>query len=306
MSRFTLALLFTLTACAPVIPTLPASTVAATPRTARAVQLCVLTQESGVRARFNGVDEWSTEPWQYAIASVAVKHPSAGWLIIDPAFGKSIADDLARAGPIFMGIMGDAHPKQPLVDVMTNAGLSPSDVQYAVITHAHWDHTGALGDLPNAKVLLPRTEMEWTGPFKGFFDHGVMTHHLRRAKEHLFVYDFKGPALDGFDKSYDLFGDGSVVAVPLPGHTPGSVGILVRGPEGVTYLFSGDTTWTSRGVEKPAHKMARAFDEDLDVLSQSIARLHAFSEYRPDVKVIPAHDGAALGLLPPCSAVIPH
>lgn len=202
---------------------------------------------------------------------------------------------------MLMAAMGTAKGKRALVDVMADAGLSPSDVQYAVMTHTHWDHIGALGDLPNAKILIARTELGWTTPFTQYMDHGVMTHHLKRAKQNLWAFDFKGPPLDGFDASFDLFGDGSVVAVPLPGHTPGSTAFLVRGANGVTWLFSGDATWTSRGVELPAHKMLRAFDDDLEVLSSTIGRLKAFSLNRPDVKVIPAHDGAALAQLPECA-----
>lgn len=275
--------------------------IARTERKARAVELCVLMQETGARPRWQGVAEASGEVWSYAIASVAVKHP-AGLLIIDPAFGKSIADDLHRAGPVVMTVMGTELGKTPLVKVMERAGLAADDVKYAVMTHAHWDHIGALGDLHQARVLIARKELDWVTPFTQYFDHGVMPHHLKRAKERLFAFDFTGPPLDGFDASFDLFGDGAVVAVPLPGHTPGSTGFLVRGAGGITWLFSGDTTWTSRGVELPAHKTIRAFDSDLTQLSSSIGLLHAFQLHRPDLKVIPAHDGAALSALPRCAA----
>lgn len=292
-----------LVACAPPAITVPdAKLVARTERNAREVELCVLMQETDVRPRWQGVADSSGGSWNYAIASVAVKHP-AGLLIIDPAFGTSIAEDLRRAGPFVMSVMGDERTKTPLVKVMENAGLSAADVRYAVLTHAHWDHTGALGDLPAARVLIARTELEWAAPFTRYFDHGVMPHHLKRAKDRLYAFDFKGPAVDGFAGTFDVFGDGAVIAVQMPGHTPGSTAFLVRGRGGVTYLFSGDTTWTFRGVEAPAHKSIRAFDGDLEVLSSSIGRLHALLISRPDVKIIPAHDGDALSALPRCGAL---
>ncbi len=297
-----LCLSFFFVACAsPAIVVPAASAVARTERQAREVELCVLMQETELRPLSMGVAESTSAKWKYAIASIAVKHP-AGLLIIDPAFGESIADDLHRAGPFVMAVMGTEHTKTPVAQVMEQAGLHPADVRFAVITHAHWDHTGGLGDLPNARVLIARAELEWTQPFTRFFEGGVMPHHLKRAKERIFTYDFKGPAIDGFDGSFDVFGDGAVVAVPMPGHTPGSTGFLVRGKGGVTWLFSGDTTWTFRGVEIPAHKMIRAFDSDLPALSASIGRLHSFLVNRPDVKVVPAHDGDALAALPRCDA----
>lgn len=291
-----------LVSCAPPEIVVPDSLVVdRTERSAREVELCVLVQESEERPSWQGVADTAAGRWNFAIASIAVKHP-AGLLIIDPAFGLSIADDLHRAGPMVMSVMGTERTKTPLVKVMEQAGMAPSDVRYAVITHAHWDHTGALGDLPHARVLIARKELDWVSPFKGFFDHGVMTHHLKRAKANMFAFDFKGPAIDGFPGSFDVFGDGAVVAVPLPGHTPGSTAFLVRGQGGVTWLFSGDTTWTSRGVDLPAHKTLRAVDDDLGELSSSIGLLHAFQVNRPDVKVVPAHDGAALSGLPRCAA----
>ena len=299
--RFSLSLIaIGVVACGPPAITIPdAPMVARTERDAREVELCVLMQESGPRPRWQGVIDPTGGTWNFAIASIAVKHP-AGLLIIDPAFGRSIADDLKRAGPIVMSVMGDESTKTPLVKVMEAAGMPVSDVRYAAMTHAHWDHIGALGDLTNARVLISRAELEWTSPFTRYMDHGVFLHHLKRAKDRLFAFDFNGPAIDGFPGSFDVFGDGAVVAVPMPGHTPGSTAFLVRGKGGVTYLFSGDTTWTFRGVEIPAHKSIRAFDSDLVTLSSSIGRLHAFLQHRSDVKILPAHDADALSALPRC------
>jgi glyoxylase-like metal-dependent hydrolase (beta-lactamase superfamily II) len=218
-------------ACAPSIAVVPASAVAPTERRAREVPLCHLEQERDVRAGFTGVED-AAGPWPYTIASVAVLHP-AGLVIIDPAFGAGVGQDLARAGPLVTLFMGSARTKRPLVEVMREAGLDPADARLALVTHAHWDHVGALGDLPNARVLLSRAELKWTQPFDRFLDHGVMPHQLKRAKDRLASFDFTGPPVDGFPASFDVFGDGSIVGVPLPGHTPGSAGWLVRGPGGV-------------------------------------------------------------------------
>lgn len=291
---------FALSGCGTVFPVVPPESVQRTERAATEVELCVLYQERFTRPLWNGVQA-TGEPWDYTIASVLIRHP-VGLVMVDPAFGRSIASDLARAGPVFQLTLGSARGKRPLVDVMEEAGLTPESIDYALLTHAHWDHTGALGDLPNAKVLVSRSELEWVTPFIRFVEGGAMPHHLKRAKERLAVFPWNGPAVDGFAHSFDVFGDGAIVAVPLPGHTPGSVGYLVRGHGGVTYFLIGDTTWTSKGVELPAHKTL-PLDFDKPALDATLARVHAMAEARKgELVVLPAHDAGALSKLPTCGA----
>jgi glyoxylase-like metal-dependent hydrolase (beta-lactamase superfamily II) len=287
--------------CGAAFPAVPAASVQRTERAAREVELCVLYQERFTRPLWTGVQA-SGAPWDYTIASILIRHP-AGPVVVDPAFGRSIAADLGRAGPLVQLTLGTARGKRPLVDVLEEAGIAPTDISYALVTHAHWDHTGALGDLPNAKVLVSQGEVEWVTPFIRFLEAGGMPHHFKRAKARLFTFPWNGPAVDGFPHSFDVFGDGAVVAVPLPGHTPGSTGYLVRGPRGRTYFLIGDTTWTSRGVEVPAHK-SLPLDVDREALTQTLARVHAMAEARRDeLVVLPAHDATALSALPTCGPV---
>ena len=221
-------------------------------------------------------------------------------VILDPAFGRTVATDLERASPFARALLGDGRTKTPLVDVMAAAGLDPQDVRYAIVTHVHWDHVGALGDLPNARVLIGADELEWARTLHRWFEGGVMPHHLARAKARIARFQLEGPPVEGFDRSFDLFGDGAVVAVPMPGHTPGHVAWLVRSA-GKTYFFVGDTAWTLRGVELPAHKTAPV-DADLERVAEQLGVLNAFLAHRPDVVIVPAHDGAAWDSLPRCGS----
>jgi glyoxylase-like metal-dependent hydrolase (beta-lactamase superfamily II) len=100
-----------------------------------------------------------------------------------------------------------------------------------------------------------------------------------------------------------VFGDGSVIAVPLPGHTPGSTGYLVHGRGGRRWLLIGDTAWSTRGVELPAHKMVRMLDSDGAQIADSLGRVHALSREHPDIVIVPAHDAAALETMPTCKGL---
>ncbi|MBL9039477.1 MAG: MBL fold metallo-hydrolase [Archangium sp.] len=268
--------------------------------TGATVDVCALVQERFDRPLFFGVDEWTSETWTSTTASVLVRHP-AGLVIIDPAVGRDIADDIARAGPAFSILAGSADTKTPLVEVMAKAGLSPHDIRFALATHAHWDHVGALRDLPGTTVLLARDELDWVRSMRGAVNSGVMPRHFDGVRTRLRFFAYAAQPVLGFDRSFDVFGDGSIIAVPLAGHTPGSTGFLVRTPT-VTFFFIGDITWTMRGVERPAHKnRLLRIDHDQELLSRSLGLLHVIHQQRPDVAIVPAHDAVRMDLLPRCA-----
>lgn len=263
------------------------------------LDVCVVWAERHDRRLYEGVAELSFEPWHQAIASVVLKHPS-GIVVLDPAFGVEIEDDLRRVPPWFRVITGTAKGKTPTIDGLEAAGIDSRAVKTVLITHAHWDHTGALRDLPKAKVLMAQADYDLVQSLDTYLYKGIMRHHFTRAWPRVTPFDFDGPPVLRFDASKDVLGDGSVIAVPLPGHTPGSTGYLVRGRGGKQWLFIGDTTWTVRGVEKPAHKMVPVIDHDRGGTAESIGRVHAVMKEHPEITIVPAHDGAALETIPTC------
>jgi N-acyl homoserine lactone hydrolase len=176
-------------------------------------------------------------------------------------------------------------------------------VKWALITHSHWDHTGALGDLKSAEVKMSRAEYTFQQTFEGDWDHGAIVPTLERARARFSSFDFDGPPLLGFEASHDLFGDGSVVAVPLPGHTPGHTGYLLRDDHAQWWLMIGDASWLLRGVEEPAKKnvIGRGLDEDGEKTGVTLARLHALLKAHPEIHQVPAHDARGYEGMPDCA-----
>src|SRR5690606_13598450 len=86
-----------------------------------------------------------------------------------------------------------------------------------------------------------------------------------------------GPYL-GFPRSFDVWDDGSVVLVPAPGHTPGSVIVFVTLPGQRRYSLLGDLVWQREGIEWPAERpwlARRLLDEDDAGVRVAIARIAA-------------------------------
>jgi glyoxylase-like metal-dependent hydrolase (beta-lactamase superfamily II) len=263
------------------------------------VEACVIYGELKDRRLFEGARELSFEPWHQAIATVVLKHPT-GAIVIDPAFGTEIAEDLRRVPPWFRVISGAAKGKEPLVTGLRASGIDPAEVREALLTHVHWDHAGALRDLPNAWVRMSRAEYDFLNPLTRYLTQGVMPHHFESVRARIRSFELDGPPVLRFEASHDVFHDGSVIAVPLPGHTPGSIGYLIRGLHGKRWLLTGDSTWTVRGVEVPEHKMLPFIDQDLAMTGETIGLLHALMKEHPEIAVVPAHDRAGLETLPTC------
>jgi N-acyl homoserine lactone hydrolase len=98
-----------------------------------------------------------------------------------------------------------------------------------------------------------------------------------------------------------VFRDGSVVLVPVPGHTPGSVIAFVNTPDNKRYAFVGDLVWQREGVELPAERpwlSRRLVDDDEAAVRREVARLHRLAQRNPDLVVVPAHDRRVLDTLP--------
>ena len=108
-------------------------------------------------------------------------------------------------------------------------------------------------------------------------------------------FDFQPEPYMGFDESLDLFGDGSLVLVPLTGHTPGSVGLFLTLDDGRRFFFTGDTSWRLEGFTGPHEKFwvsRRMVDNDRDGTLAQLRRVHDLLQAEPELTVVPAHDAA--------------
>ena len=99
---------------------------------------------------------------------------------------------------------------------------------------------------------------------------------------------------EGFERSLDLFDDGTVVLVPMYGHTPGSVGLFLTVSSGQRYFFVGDVVWSAGALQQGQPKIwpARALvDHDAARTQATIDQIRAVVQRDPGITIVPAHDG---------------
>jgi glyoxylase-like metal-dependent hydrolase (beta-lactamase superfamily II) len=113
------------------------------------------------------------------------------------------------------------------------AQLDPASVRWVVLSHLHTDHVGGVGAFPAAEVIVSRVEWERAQGLSGRL-RGYLPQYWPLSRPGL--VDFTGPAVGPFPGSYDVAGDGRLLVVPTPGHTPGHVSLVVRDEDGGWFL----------------------------------------------------------------------
>lgn len=181
--------------------------------------------------------------------------------------------------------------KDRLDTMLEEAGVAAGDIRFAVISHLHFDHVGGIAHIPQARLLVserewaqlsePHPEREW-----------ILREHVEIPGSQWRPIAFQpsdDPLFERFEGIYDVMGDGSMILLPTPGHTPGSLSMLIRREGWAPIFLAGDLTYE-----------ARLLDEDVTpgtgdhtALLESFAKVRKLKDRLPDLVIVPSHDFAA-------------
>ena len=151
-------------------------------------------------------------------------------------------------------------------------------------------------DFSRLPVLLTKEELQYASDprvqAKGYV---IPAHTQRFPSVDTPTLKFDARPYEVFDESADLYGDGSVVVVPLRGHTPGSVGIFVNLDPHRRLFYVGDAVDDERGFEARVGKplLLRDTDQDRTRANQIVGVLHQLHKLAPEISIIPAHGRSA-------------
>ena len=199
-------------------------------------------------------DAWSVV--EFPALCGLIRHPDHGWLLYDTGYSSHFMDATEpwpeRLYRIVLPV--ELPPEETLENQLAALGLSMDDVGHVVISHFHGDHVAGLKNFPRASLVALRGDVEhlqalknrrWRAAMGGILSV-LLPHDFERRL--LRADDFPRRALpvwmaplqDGFD----LLGDGSVLGIPLPGHSPGQLGLFLPDADGRPVLLAGDACWS--------------------------------------------------------------
>jgi glyoxylase-like metal-dependent hydrolase (beta-lactamase superfamily II) len=204
-------------------------------------------------------------------------HARAGACLIDTGYSARVTRG-ARSLPLTL-YAGILRPK------LTAAALPEAapDVKTILLTHLHADHVSALKDYPQACLIGDAGALDHflrAGPF-GRTQHGVFRELLPddlRARLTPLESLPSVAAPFGLGPARDVFGDGEVLAVPLPGHMRGHTGYLFA-RQTPAILYAGDADWLARAIREARSPgaPARWILHDAVSARETAARLNAFA-----------------------------
>jgi len=224
------------------------------------------------------------------------EHPTEGVVLIDAGFPKRTGvNPKDYPGGQLANTLGlTMQVGESAVERLPEAGIDPASVTHVILTHMHPDHVGGVEDFPAARLVV--TPSEWAGRTHG---GALGKPDLSPFEEHADVAEVsldQGP-FGPFQGHRDLFGDGSLILLDTPGHTPGHLSVLLH-LRGVSFLFTGDAAWTdAHWTPEPRMKSGLVrglLEHDWKANWDTQWRIRAFADANPDVIVVAGHEEANL------------
>jgi glyoxylase-like metal-dependent hydrolase (beta-lactamase superfamily II) len=224
-------------------------------------------------------------------ASILIQHPK-GTFVFDTGLGSEIEGQFHDNFSFLDRQIFKFTKLESLKETLIKNEFNPDSIDFIIPTHLHFDHASGIEDFPRATVWTTREE----------YDHAISEEanppaFIKEQYDADFIkwkfMDFDNSAYEIFQESYDVFNDGTVVLVKLPGHTKGSIGMFVNLKSGKQYFFTGDLTWAAEAFLGPSEKHVlprKKVDYDREKVKEYIVMVHHLKKEKSELNIIPAHD----------------
>jgi len=169
-----------------------------------------------------------SETFEAPVSSALIRHKQ-GNVLFDTGCHPSVVEHGEERWGSLMKVMTPVMGAQDtLLPNLACVGIAPDDIDVVVNSHFHPDHCGCNEFFRKATILAHAREIE-AAKAPGAETAG----YLRVDWDH-------GQKTDAVDGERDVFGDGKLVLIPLPGHTPGTMGASVNLDRDGSFLLVSD------------------------------------------------------------------
>jgi len=194
--------------------------------------------------------------------SCALLRHAQGNVLFDTGCHPSVPDDpQARWGGLAKIMAPIMQRGDNVVTGLADVGLKCDDIDVVVCSHLHPDHCGCNTLFKRATFVIHKKEIE-AARAPGAENAGYL------------AAEWEQPApIDALESERDLFGDGRIVLLPTPGHTPGSISALIALDRSGKFLLASDTVSLKVSIDR-------------DILPRNIWNADALTKSLAEIKRI--------------------
>jgi glyoxylase-like metal-dependent hydrolase (beta-lactamase superfamily II) len=253
-------------------------------------------------------DRWSVR--KYPATCVLIRHPNGRTILFDTGYSARFHTETSRFPFKLYAKLTPVtiKPEDEIVAQLKDDGIGPDDIDTIILSHFHADHMCGLKDFPNARIISTGIGYDHVRHLRGFaairrgFLPGLLPadfdqrFDVLESSKHPYV-SIKNQ-LSVFENGWDILGDGSLLAVPLPGHARGQFGLFFHDRDrGYVFLIA-DATWSSAAFQenRKPHLLAYNALDDGRAYNKTLTNLHTLHRARPNIRIVPTHCSDAWAL----------
>lgn len=221
-----------------------------------------------------------------------IEHPQKGNILYDTGYSSSLYQACQK-------FPFQLYPLTTPITLENSAKeMVPDDIKTIIISHFHADHICGLKDFPKADFIYLEDAWDDVKGLTGFkalkkaFIPSLIPDDFEKRSRQVSLDACTYPTgLGPFDYGIDLFGDGSLIGIPLPGHAKGQMGLFFHTKQDGPIFFVADACWQQHQIElkEMPHWITTFILDDTAAFKTTLNNLHTLSKNRPDVKIVPTH-----------------
>ncbi len=228
-----------------------------------------------------------------------LKHPTYGSILFDTAYSPHFYKATERLPYALyryitpVSINKETTPAAQL----KKRGIQPEEIQYIILSHFHGDHIGAAKEFPNASFIYLQASYDkvknknsFAQTKAGFVPGLLPTDFIERSMPINEERTVQLPKSYPFKRGVDIFGDRSMIAVDLPGHAAGQIGILLATKDR-KYFLCADGVWESNAFRNRVtpHWLTNVIVDNRKEARDTFNRICTFHANHPEFYIIPSH-----------------
>jgi glyoxylase-like metal-dependent hydrolase (beta-lactamase superfamily II) len=236
-----------------------------------------------------------------------IHHPQRGWLLYDTGYaGHFFAATDPWPERLYRVALPPSLPADEVLPTQLAAyGLTPADIGTVIVSHYHGDHIAGLRDFPRAQFIALAADTAHFTALTGRRLRAALGGHLpgllpddypNRVSAADDCAERNLPAwLSPFATGFDLLGDGSLLGVPLPGHSHGQLGLFMPDAAGRPVFLVADACWSLPALREGRlpSRLVWFANADRRRFVETFGGLAGIARREPAVALLPSHCSAA-------------